>query len=74
MECIMSLLRGMGDSFDYAAFRQALQAQEFDKRQKAMLGLRLNLLETCLASGSEENRVGTYFKPGQLTIVEYVQR
>jgi hypothetical protein len=72
METIMSLLRTMGDEFSYAAFRKMLQEQEFDKRQMAMLSLRLSLLESCIGGGTDENRVGRYFELGQLTIIEYV--
>lgn len=72
MESIMSLLRTMGDRFNYATFRKMLQEQDFDKRQKAMLGLRLSLLESCIGGGTDENRVARYFQPGQLTIIECV--
>jgi hypothetical protein len=70
MECIMSLLRSMGDGFNYPAFRKMLQEQDFDKKQKAMLNLRLSLLDSCLGGGNSSNRVGKYFNPGQLTIIE----
>jgi hypothetical protein len=72
MESILALLRTMGDRFSYAAFRKMLQEQDFDKRQKAMLGLRLSLLEACIGGGTDANRVGAHFRPGQLTIIECV--
>jgi hypothetical protein len=70
MEAIMNILRKMNDSFDYAAFRQQLAAQKFNPGQKAMLNLRLSLLDSCLEGGTAENSINTHFRKGQLTIIE----
>jgi hypothetical protein len=70
MEAIMNILRHMTDRFDYAAFRQQLADQKFNPGQKAMLNLRLSLLDACLEGGSPENSVTTHFRKGQLTIIE----
>jgi hypothetical protein len=35
-------------------------------------GLRLSLLDSCLKDGNLYNRVSSYFKQGQLTIIECV--
>jgi hypothetical protein len=74
MEAIMNILRQMEDRFDYGAFRQKLQAQQFNPGQKAMLNLRLSLLDACLAGGTETNSMTTHFREGQLTIIEYVAK
>ena len=71
MEAIMSILRSMEGAFDYAEFREALKAQKFNPGQKAMLNLRLSLLDSCLEGGTKENRVSTHFRKGHLTIIEY---
>lgn len=70
MEAIMSILRSMEGNFDYASFRQTLQEQEFNPRQKAMMNLRLSLLDACLHGGNSTNRVSTHFRKGHLTIIE----
>jgi hypothetical protein len=70
MEAIMDILRSMEGSFDYYEFRHQLEMQRFNPGQKAMLSLRLKLLDSCLDGGSEENSVLNYFVPGQLTIIE----
>jgi hypothetical protein len=71
MESIMSMLRSM-DEFNYDDFRKRLEEQKFNPSQKAMLNLRLSLLDSCLKGGTKENRVANYLKAGTLTIVEYV--
>jgi hypothetical protein len=70
MEAVMEILRSM-ERFDYAEFRRQLKAQKFSPGQKAMLNLRLSLLDSCLKGGNESNRVSTHFQEGKLTIVEY---
>ena len=49
---------------------ESMKAQKFNPGQKAMLNLRLGLLDSCLEGGNLYNRVSTYFKKGQLTIIE----
>lgn len=66
----MTLLRDMTDNFDYAAFRAMLAKQQFAGQQKAMLNLRLALLDSCLKGGEENNSVSTHFRAGGLTIIE----
>ena len=70
MEAIMSILRSMEGNFEYSDFRKALKEQQFNPGQKAMLNLRLSLLDSCLEGGDSTNRVSTHFKKGQLTIIE----
>lgn len=71
MESIMNILRSMDeDLFSYDAFRQQLEEQQFAPAQKMMLNLRLALLDACLEGGTNQNRVGNYFKEGHLTIIE----
>jgi hypothetical protein len=71
MESIMAMLRNM-ETFDYSAFREELTQQTFSNTQKAMLNLRLSLLDSCLKGGTTENRIATHFSPGTLTIIELV--
>ena len=68
----MSILRSMENSFDYIRFRNQLKEQKFNPGQKAMLNLRLSLLDSCLQGGTLENRVSAHFRKGQLTIIEWV--
>ena len=70
MEAIMSILRSMEGSFDYVRFRDQLKEQKFNPGQKAMLNLRLSLLDSCLQGGTLGNRASTHFRKGQLTIIE----
>jgi hypothetical protein len=73
MEAIMSILRSMEGQFNYSSFRRQLQLQKFNPGQKAMLNLRLSLLDSCLEKGTPTNSVVNHFKEGQLTIIEYVR-
>lgn len=66
----MVILRSMDENFDYDEFRRKLQAQKFNPGQKAMLKLRLSLLDSCLKDGNASNRAASHFSKGQLTIVE----
>ena len=66
----MSILRSMDGTFDYDEFRRQLKEQKFSPMQKAMLNLRLDLLDSCLQGGNLSNRVSRHFGEGQLTIVE----
>ncbi|GJE88159.1 hypothetical protein PsYK624_042420 [Phanerochaete sordida] len=70
MEAIMSILRSMESRFNYQSFRQQLKEQKLNPSQKAMLNLRLSLLDSCLQGGNNVNRVATHFRKGQLTIVD----
>ncbi|GJE88163.1 hypothetical protein PsYK624_042460 [Phanerochaete sordida] len=70
MEAIMTILRSMESNFSYTAFRDALKEQKLNGTQKAMLNLRLSLLDSCLAGGNTANRVSTHFRQGQLTIID----
>jgi hypothetical protein len=71
----MDILRSM-EIFNYHDFRKQLQeqARSFAPNQKAMMSLRLSLLDSCLKDGSVTNRVASHFRQGQLTIIEYVQQ
>lgn len=72
MEAIMAVLRSMDseDTFNYDSFRQKLSEQKFNPSQKAMLNIRLALLDSCLEGGNSRNRASNYFKKGHLTIVD----
>jgi hypothetical protein len=67
----MSILRSMDDTFNYVEFRRQLKEQNFSATQRAMLDLRLNLLDSCLQGGNASNRLSGHFRQGQLTIIEY---
>jgi hypothetical protein len=71
----MDILRSM-EVFNYHDFRKQLQeqARSFAPNQKAMMSLRLSLLDSCLKDGNVANRVASHFRHGQLTIIEYVQQ
>lgn len=69
MELVMTLLRDM-EVFDYDEFRVMLAKQKINGSQKAMLNLRLALLDSCLRGGNANNCVSTHFRQGALTIVE----
>ena len=71
MEAIMAILRSMENNFNYVQFRDQLRTQKFNASQRAMLNLRLSLLDSCLEGGTTANRVSSHFRRGQLTIIEY---
>lgn len=66
----MAILRGMEDDFNYTDFREQIGQAKFLGNQKAMLNLRLSLLDSCLNGGDTSNSIKNHFKAGQLTIVE----
>lgn len=66
----MAILRNMEDNFIYTDFREQLRQADFKGNQKAMLNLRLSLLDSCLNGGDASNSIRNHFKAGQLTIVE----
>ncbi len=70
MESIMAILRGMEDNFSYRDFREQIGLAKFNGSQKAMLNLRLSLLDSCLNGGDSSNSIKNHFQPGQLTIIE----
>ena len=70
MEAIMSILRSMESNFSYSLFREELKKQKLNPSQKAMLNLRLSLLDSCMKGGNSANRASNHFLPGQLTIIE----
>lgn len=49
MEVVMGLLRDM-EVFSYKTFRTTLAKQNLNHSQKAMLDLRLSLLDSCLST------------------------
>lgn len=69
MELILSILRDM-DEFDYKSFRTSLDQHKLSSQQKAMLNLRLTLLDSCLKGGDRSNSVTSHFSQGRLTIIE----
>ena len=74
MECIMSILRSMENCFDYREFRKRITQEKLNPSQKAMLSLRLALLDSCLEGGDNHNRISAQFDKGQLSIIEWVSR
>ena len=66
----MVILRSMEENFDYKEFRYQLNQQKFNPGQKAILNLRLALLDSCMKNGNTSNRASSHFAPGQLTIIE----
>lgn len=74
MESVMDLLRSLEGHFDYEQFKLQLAEQELQPRQKVMLKIRLQLLDSCLKGGDLDNHAPVHFGKGKLTIVEYVHR
>jgi hypothetical protein len=72
----MAILRSMEAQgpFNYAMFRERLKKEQFNGGQKAMLNIRLSILDSCLAGGTSENCVSKFFKKGELVIVEWVRK
>jgi hypothetical protein len=70
MEAIMTILREMEGNFNYTTFRERLEEQKFTAGQKAMLNIRLGLLDSCLKGGTQANSIQSHFKPGHLTIID----
>lgn len=69
MESVMAILRSMS-TFSYTEFRRLIDEQNFAKSQKAMLDLRLGILDSCLKGGTAKNCVSRHFGKGKLVIVE----
>ncbi|EKM56168.1 uncharacterized protein PHACADRAFT_29116 [Phanerochaete carnosa HHB-10118-sp] len=67
---LMYILGTMESNFNHSAFRDKLTQQAFNPAQRAMLNIRLLLLDSCLVGGNANNRVSTRFCKGQLTIVD----
>eukprot|EP01138_Halocafeteria_seosinensis_P016207 gb/GECG01016537.1/.p1 GENE.gb/GECG01016537.1/~~gb/GECG01016537.1/.p1 ORF type:complete len:683 (+),score=80.82 gb/GECG01016537.1/:1-2049(+) len=79
MSKVHQILREMGDEFNYDQFTHRLEEIEFNSAQRAMLQLRLDLLESFLLekvmNKTEESlptprRVQELFQPGGLVIVD----
>lgn len=72
MEAVMSLLR-RPESFNYEQFRRDASNLLLNNQQRQALALRLSLLDDCLQTGGNgQQDTPTYFKAGQLTIIECV--
>jgi hypothetical protein len=71
MHHVMDMVRSM-EKFDYASFRDNLkfQAPSLDSRSQARMALRLQLLDSCLKHGPQFNGLKSFFRSGELTIVE----
>ncbi|KAF7791007.1 hypothetical protein EIP86_001966 [Pleurotus ostreatoroseus] len=69
-QSVMATLRTMEDEFNYRSFRKQLGSAKFNADQRAMLDLRLSLLDSCLNGGNASNSIKEHFKPGTLTIIE----
>ena len=72
MSTMMTFLRRMEHNFNYDAFRKMLDTLRLKNDQRIMLDLRLELLDSCITTEPDARRAATFFKPGHLTIVEYV--
>ncbi|EIN11566.1 hypothetical protein PUNSTDRAFT_131729 [Punctularia strigosozonata HHB-11173 SS5] len=69
MSKVMAHLRKM-DQFSYSDFLRFVEEEEFAATQKAMLKLRLGLLDACLEGGTDANSVSTHFGRGKLVIID----
>ena len=56
MEAVMTILRSMEADFHYAEFRRRVAQQKLNGRQKAMLNLRLALLDSFMTGGKAEKQ------------------
>ncbi|KZV91508.1 hypothetical protein EXIGLDRAFT_648219 [Exidia glandulosa HHB12029] len=69
MHTVMQILRDMGnDGFNYSEFKRQLELQQFDMKQKLMLGHRLRLLDGFLAPG--RSSLSQYFGCGAMVLVD----
>ncbi|KAF8651052.1 hypothetical protein AX16_004915 [Volvariella volvacea WC 439] len=69
MDVVMTVLRDMKE-FSLERFRTEIEGKGLNPGQKAMLNLRLSLLESCLKDGNQVNRVSAHFHRGHLTIID----
>ncbi|KAG8910549.1 hypothetical protein FRC02_007119 [Tulasnella sp. 418] len=69
VQAILSILREMGDTFSYTAFKTLLAARKesFNSAQKSGLDQRMAILEAFLDCDSSSTQ---RFRPGRLTIVD----
>ena len=69
----MSILRSMDGQYNYDEFSaQVAGLPVFFEAQQDVIRARLAPLDICTQAGNSTNRVSSHFKPGQLTIIQYV--
>ncbi|KAF7350680.1 p-loop containing nucleoside triphosphate hydrolase protein [Mycena sanguinolenta] len=69
MHTALHIIRTMGiDAFSYAEFKQRIRAERLNPAQRAMIELRLQLLDAFVPPGAHE--IGAYFSAGGLVLVD----
>ncbi|KAJ7124629.1 hypothetical protein C8R43DRAFT_1240942 [Mycena crocata] len=69
MHTVLLIIRNMGvDAFNYLEFKRQIALEQLDLKQKAMIKLRLDLLDGFLRPGAPE--IESYFAAGGLVLVD----
>ncbi|KAJ7169013.1 hypothetical protein C8R46DRAFT_1191598 [Mycena filopes] len=69
MHIVLHIIRDMGvDGFSYLAFKQRVAAEQLDFKQRAMINLRLDLLDAFVRPSGAA--IDSYFTPGGLVLVD----
>ncbi|KAJ6457625.1 hypothetical protein C8R45DRAFT_563581 [Mycena sanguinolenta] len=69
MHTVMMLIRDIGfDAFSYTEFKRRIDLERLDGKQRAMITLRLNLLDSFIRPGGAQ--IQSYFAAGGLVLVD----
>ncbi|KAJ6457687.1 hypothetical protein C8R45DRAFT_1184394 [Mycena sanguinolenta] len=69
MHTALMIIRNIGfDAFKYSEFKRRIEAASLDGKQKAMITLRLNLLDGFIRPGARQ--IQSYFSAGGLVLVD----
>ncbi|KAJ7773964.1 hypothetical protein B0H16DRAFT_1510550 [Mycena metata] len=69
MHTALLIIRNMGiDAFSYIEFKRRIALEDLDAKQRAMIKLRLDLLDAFVRPGGAE--VESYFTPGGMVLVD----
>ncbi|KAJ7255111.1 hypothetical protein B0H12DRAFT_540731 [Mycena haematopus] len=69
MHTALMIIRNIGfDAFSYTEFKRRINLERLDGKQKAMIELRLNLLDAFLRPGAPQ--IQSYFNAGSLVLVD----
>ncbi|KAF7373139.1 p-loop containing nucleoside triphosphate hydrolase protein [Mycena sanguinolenta] len=69
MHTALMIIRNIGfDAFKYSEFKRRLDVERLDGKQKAMITLRLNLLDAFIQQGARQ--IQSYFSAGGLVLVD----
>ncbi|KAJ7675529.1 hypothetical protein B0H17DRAFT_839004, partial [Mycena rosella] len=69
MHIALLIIRNMGvDEFSYIEFKRRIDLERLDPKQRAMIKLRLDLLDAFIRPGAPE--IESYFTPGGLVLVD----